>query len=120
MIEFKRDSESEDVAVWQVYTVGTWALFNWYSLYAEAWKVKSNLMDDVTNVQYYTLTFVEHKFVFWVLQPTRHEAGWWTGCVMKRLPTSMQSESWLIGLMRFMHGVYCNMALVVNETLRGF
>jgi hypothetical protein len=59
MIEFKRDSESKDV-------------FNWYSLYAEAWKVKSNLTDDVTNVQYYTLTFVEHKFVFWVLQPTRH------------------------------------------------
>ena len=50
MIEFKRDSESEDVAVWQVYTVGTLALFNWYSLYAEAWKVKSNLTDDVTNV----------------------------------------------------------------------
>lgn len=45
-----------------------WArwLFNWYSLYAQAWKVKSNLTDDVTNVQYYALTFVEHKFVFWV------------------------------------------------------
>jgi len=40
--------------------------------------------------------------------------------VQSRLPTSIQSESWLIRLMRFIHGVYRSMALVVNKTLKGF
>jgi hypothetical protein len=44
---------------------------------------------------------------------------------MKRLfgadcPTSMQSESWLVGSKRFIDGVYRYMALVVKETLREF
>jgi hypothetical protein len=84
-IEFKRDSKSEDVALRQVCAAGALALFNRYHLFTEARKAISGLTIDVANVRHYTLTFVGHKFVFWVLQPTRDEAGQWTGCEMRRL-----------------------------------
>jgi hypothetical protein len=84
-IEFKQDSESEDVALQQVCAAGALALFNRYSLFAEARKAMLSLTNDITNIRHYTLTFMGHKFVFWVLQPICDEAGQWNGCVMKRL-----------------------------------
>ncbi|KAK3376216.1 hypothetical protein B0T24DRAFT_699494 [Lasiosphaeria ovina] len=88
-VEFKRDGESEDVAVRQVRAAGALALFNRWYLLAEARKA-SKRPDDISDddtaiVRHYTLTFVGHKFVFWVLQPTLDEEGRWAGCVMKRL-----------------------------------
>ncbi|KAI1371401.1 hypothetical protein F4677DRAFT_310087 [Hypoxylon crocopeplum] len=83
-IEFKRDGESEDVAVRQVCAAGALALFNRHHLYCEARRTVS-LVDDREGVRHYGLTFVGHKFVFWVLNPTCDEAGRWTGCVMTRL-----------------------------------
>ncbi|EEU34837.1 uncharacterized protein NECHADRAFT_88424 [Fusarium vanettenii 77-13-4] len=84
-VEFKRDGESEDVAVRQACAAGAIALFNRYSLHIQARKVNPELADDVSNIRHYTLTLVGHKFVFWVLRPMRDECKKWTGCEMTRL-----------------------------------
>lgn len=42
-------------------------------------------LDEGRNIRHYTLTFVGHKLVFWVLEPTMDDGGGWAGCVMKRL-----------------------------------
>jgi len=39
----------------------------------------------MASIRHYTLTFIGHKFVFWVLLPTWDGQGQWAGCVMKRL-----------------------------------
>lgn len=82
-IEFKRDGESEDVAVRQVCAAGALALFNRHCLYHEARKSRPSL--DFVNIRHYTLTFIGHKFVFWILKPTCDDSGLWTGCTMTRL-----------------------------------
>lgn len=63
-VGFKRDDESEDVAVRRVCAAGALALFNRYYLYTEARRSGSVSTD--THIRHYTLTFVGHKFVFWV------------------------------------------------------
>ncbi|KAL2104781.1 hypothetical protein VUR80DRAFT_9671 [Thermomyces stellatus] len=62
-VEFKRDGESEDVAVKQVVSAGALALLNQHSLYAKTREARPGL-DERRNVRHYTLTFVGHKFVF--------------------------------------------------------
>jgi hypothetical protein len=84
-IEFKRAGESEDVAVKQVAAAGSMALYNRYHLHAEALTSQPDLSVDQETIRHYTLTFIGHKFVFWVLRPTLDDAGRWNGCTMKRL-----------------------------------
>jgi hypothetical protein len=79
-IEFKRDGESEDVAVKQVAAAGSMALYNRHHLHAEALGYQPDLSVDEETIRHYSLTFV-----FWVLRPTLDNAGRWNGCAMKRL-----------------------------------
>lgn len=67
----------------QVVSAGALALFNWHYLHAKAREPRLGL--ERRNVRHYTLIFVGHKFVFWVLEPTLDDGGGWAGCVMKRL-----------------------------------
>lgn len=91
--EFKRDGESEDVAVAQVAAAASLALFNRYNLHSEAQQAKPNLGNDLATIRHYTLTFVGPKFVFWVLQPDIAE-GKWNGCTMKRLVGADASDEY--------------------------
>ena len=81
-IEFKRDGQSEDVAIAQVAAAGSMALYNRYRLREAARKARPGLDGDA-NIKHYVLTFVGPKFVFWVLQPRDDKQ--WNGCTMTRL-----------------------------------
>ncbi|KAB5581202.1 hypothetical protein GE09DRAFT_1256523 [Coniochaeta sp. 2T2.1] len=83
-IEFKRDGQSEDVAVRQVAAAGSLALFNRWYLHSEARKARPSLAENLSNLRHYALTYVDSKFVFWVLRPTLND-GTWEGCTMTRL-----------------------------------
>ncbi|KAB5514922.1 hypothetical protein GE09DRAFT_1264357 [Coniochaeta sp. 2T2.1] len=83
-IEFKRDGQSEDVAVRQVAAAGSLALFNRWYLHSEVRKARPSLAENLSNLRHYALTYVGSKFVFWVLRPTLND-GTWKGCTMTRL-----------------------------------
>ena len=95
-VEFKRDGEPKDVATRTVCAAGAMALYNRWSLRAEAREASRRshphaVVDDKhgddngVHLRHYTLTFLRHEFAFWILQPTRDNAGRWAGCVMTRL-----------------------------------
>ncbi|EFY84160.1 hypothetical protein MAC_08232 [Metarhizium acridum CQMa 102] len=95
-VEFKRDGESEDVAVARVTAAASLALFNRYRLHSEAKKAKPTVCSDSTTIRHYSLTFVGPKFVFWVLQPDIAD-GKWNGCTMKRLVGADASDEYGVG-----------------------
>lgn len=92
-VEFKRDGESEDVAVAQVTAAASLSLYNRYHLHSEAQKAKPAICSDSTTIRHYSLTFVGPKFVFWVLQPDIAD-GKWNGCTMKRLVGADASDEY--------------------------
>lgn len=111
-----------------IYT-GTLALFNQHRLHAKAREARPGL-DETQNICHYTLTFVEHKFVFWVLEPTLDAGGGWAGCVMKRLFGADCADKYAVrelahwineihryGLLR--HGPNCERDIMAILNIRG-
>lgn len=87
-VEFKRDGESQSVAIAQVAAAGSLALYNRYQLRKDALTAckRDWNSDDIAPLRHYAITFVGPEFDIWILQVAPVGAdGCWTGCTMKKL-----------------------------------
>lgn len=94
-VEFKRDNESEDVAIAQVAAAGAIALFNRFRLYHSAVASKNDqwVLVPVHDLRHYAITFVGSRYVVWVLRVRVDSSAEWDGCTMERLVTADCSEN---------------------------